>query len=166
MLDIFVMSLSSHAMCQFGFVFALAALCFLFCILFFLSSFHFIWAPGSGDGVGVSASRSFGPSRNTCPDLPFPVDDFIRKCGAYLYSQRFAELQMNGNSAWCWTLVSGAVAILQWAAGRRYGGTGVATVPLFVAAFCVRSTLRLCAVWRSFTVKRRLRHPLMLRESW
>lgn len=89
-------------------------LCNLFCIppffipLFVHSVLHspllfcffcFVSTPEPGDGAGMGASRSAGQWRDTHPDRPCLLNDFIREYGAHLDSQRIPAMRMNENRA-------------------------------------------------------------------
>lgn len=61
-------------------------------------------ASGFSIGGGAGAWNAVGCLGDICADPPVPVSDFICKYGAYLDSQRFAALCMNGESACVWNI--------------------------------------------------------------
>lgn len=79
-----------------------------------------------------------GRSRGTSPDPLFPVSDFMCGYGAYLDSRWLAAMQVNEDRASVWDVRLGAIAILQWAHGRKGDCTGMVVHRLVAAFVCCR----------------------------
>lgn len=112
-----------------------------------------MFAPGPGDAVGRSTTSSVGSLRDTRTDPRIQVLDFILEYCAFLDSQHFTAILMNGNCSSMETYGSSVIAILQYDCGKKAGGSKVVVIRRSDVLFQLVSTLSSGGDYRRLNMK-------------